>query len=576
MKNIASNLFILSILLLGACAALDKQPLSHPNDLSPLAPEITEPKADGSELTSNLVYDTLTSEIAAQRGEHQMAFAHAMRAAQRSRQPAAAERATHLALHANLPLKAMQAAKLWIELAPDSLKAHQISSLLYAKTGEPNKIIYHLQEVIRIANQNGQDGYLQAAAIAEKAGTPDQSLMLMRQLIPNGSDDPNALYALSLSASRARQYSLAEETIKQALEIKPGWPKGLLLLSRTLILQNKKSEGLRIMAQSVKIDRKNNELRLAYARMLIENQQLEGALEQFNILAKAIPDNAEFIYALGIISTELKHFDSAKGYFLRLIALGKRQGDANYNLGAIAEFLDESDKAYEYYRLVDGTNQADARIRMAKILQQRGQLDKARELLQQLRIDSPQHDLKLRLIEAELLRDAKQYSVAHELYSQALEQYKDNTDLLYARALNAAELRRVDILEQDLNRILQQNPEHVDALNALGYTLADQTDRFQEAYAYIKQALALKPDNPAILDSMGWVSFRMGHLEEALKYLQKAAKISPDAEIASHLGEVLWHLGRKPQALKVWSEAEAHNPGNDFIKPVRQRLGAEP
>lgn len=575
MKNIAYLLLILSILLLGACAALDKQPLSIPNDLSVQAVQEPESRPDKIELTSELVYDTLTSEIAAQRGEHHTAYTHAMRAAKLSRQPAAAERATLLALHANLPLKAIKAAQLWIELSPDSLKAHQIASLLYAKTGEPNKIIHHLEEVVRIANQNGQDGYLQATAIAEKAGTPEQSLMLIRQIIPLDSDDPDALYALSLTASRARQYSLAEDSIKRALQIKPGWPKGVLLLSRTLILQNKKSEGLQIMAQAVSNASENNELRLAYARILIENQQLDGAIEQFEILAKAIPDNAEFIYALGILSTELKRFDSAKGYFLRLISLEKKQGEANYHLGVIAEFLDDPDTAYKYYRVVDGVNQADARIRMAKILAKQKQLDKARELLQQLRINSPQHDLKLRLIEAELLRDAKQYAIAHELYSQALEQYKDDTDLLYARALNAAELRRVDILEQDLNRILQQDPDHVDALNALGYTLADQTDRFQEAYAYIKQALELKPNNPAILDSMGWVSFRMGHFEEALKYLQKAAEISPDAEIASHLGEVLWHLNRRSQALKVWSEADAQDPENNFIKPVMQRLGAE-
>jgi tetratricopeptide (TPR) repeat protein len=218
---------------------------------------------------------------------------------------------------------------------------------------------------------------------------------------------------------------------------------------------------------------------------------------------------------------------------------------------------------------------ADAQVRIAKILSDRGNLKQARETLQRLRVNQSRNQLKFYMIEAELLRGAREYSTANEVYTKALERFSGNIDLLYARGLNAADMKRVDLLEQDLHKILQTNPQHADALNALGYTLADQTDRLQEARGYIKQALEMKPESPAVLDSMGWVEYRLGNLQAALKHLEKAAEISDDAEIASHLGEVLWVMGQQERALQIWKAALKREPNNRFIRPAMLRLGAE-
>jgi tetratricopeptide (TPR) repeat protein len=389
------------------------------------------------------------------------------------------------------------------------------------------------------------------------------------------TNNPEALYALALTAIRAQQYSLAEQKIRQALSVKPGWSNAIQLLSRTLFLQDKQAQGLEVLDRALVKDPENLEMRLAYAKMLIEAQRLDESLQQFEILNDQHPDNPDIIHALGVLSVELERYRAATKYFDQLIRLGQKVGDAHFYLGLIAEKKGDTKSALEHFNRVEGNNLVDARIHMAKILAHQNKLNQARELIQQLRFESPQNGLKLLLIEAEILRDVQQYKLAQEVYDQGLDLYEDNPELLYARALNAADLGRVDLLEKDLRHLLKLQPDHADALNALGYTLADQTDRLEEAKGYILKALALKPDSPAILDSMGWVEYRMGNLPAALKYLQQAAAISPDAEIASHLGEILWKMGRKQEALRVWREANELDPDNRYIKPVMQRLKAD-
>ena len=575
MKQTPVILFALAVTAFSGCTIPVKQPSSETDLIQQQPPHKTTTKSHAETLTSDLIYDTLASEIAAQRGEHEVAFQHAMRVAKQSNDPAAAERATHLALQANLPTKALQATQLWIELDPQSLKAHQYAALLNTRLKTTPQAIIHLREVARIANQMGLNGYLQAAAIAEKAGDPKESLTLMQNVIPADTKNHEALYALALTAIRAEQYNLAEQKARQALASKPGWPNAVQLLSRILFLQDKQEEGLNVLKRALAQEPNNFELRLAYAKMLIEAQQIDSSLKQFEILHDQNPKNADIIHALGVLSIEMERYRAATTYFEQLLKLGQKTGDAHYYLGLIAEKKGDIDLAIDHLSKVDGNNLADARIHMAKILAGQNRLKEAREILQQLRVELPQNGLKLMLIEAEILRDVGQYSQAQNVYNQGLEAYEGNPELLYARALNAADLGRIDILEQDLHRILEQEPDHADALNALGYTLADKTNRLEEAKGYIMKALALKPDSPAILDSMGWLEYRLGNLQSALNYLQQAAKLSPDAEIAAHLGEVLWQMNQRKKALQIWHDANQLEPDNRYIKPVMQRLGAE-
>jgi tetratricopeptide (TPR) repeat protein len=570
--NPAYSLAMLLLLLQG-CTALSPKTSPETEPTTPLAASPPIAEGETGETSPSLVFNTLAGEIASQRGESQLAFEYAYQAAVESRSADAAERATGLGLQANLPQQALQAAKLWIEIEPTSLKAQQIAAILNIRQRDLTAAIQHLQAVVSIANSQGQSGYLQAAAIAEKAVSGNQALAIMQQLVPHDSDDPQAFYALALTASRAQQMELAGSYVDRSLSLRPKATNALVLKAHTLISTGKKAEGVDFLARAVAQSPDNLSLRNAYARTLVELNEAKMALEQYAHLHRVQPENPDTLYALGIISMQLNRLDDATGFLEQLVEKRQRQNEASYYLGVIAEEEQQTDRALDWYSRVEGDQQPDAQVRIAKILSDQGDLNAARETLQRLRVAHPHHQLKFYLIEAELLRNKNDHNTAHEVYSKALEEFADNTELLYARGLNAADMDRVDILERDLRKILATQPDHVDALNALGYTLADKTDRLQEAKGYIERALSMKPDNPAILDSMGWVEFRLGNLQAALRFLQQAAELSNDPEIASHLGEVLWHMGETERAKAVWNAANEEEPDNRHIPAVKKRLG---
>ncbi|MEW8058465.1 MAG: tetratricopeptide repeat protein [Candidatus Thiodiazotropha endolucinida] len=566
------QLLIVPSLLLSACANNPTSTSGLPittDDETKQAPQTYS--TDG--LSRDLIYNTLTGEIAAQRGHSKLAFEHAFQAAKESRDEGAAERATGLGLQSNMPDAALEAATLWVEISPNSLKARQIASVLYIRKSELNKAIQNLQKVVEIANSHGHSGYLQAAAIAEKSAAPDQALLIMQQLVNDESQNPKAFYALALTANRAKQNNLALNYIDRSLALDPTSTQSLVLKTQTIIAMEQKEQGLAFIEQAYLNAPENIQLGKAYARLLLEMNKTEAALGIYQSLYEKAPDDSDIAFSLGIINLQLERYQEAKIYLKSLVDKRKKRNQASFYLGMIAEEEEEPGQALDWYSRVEGKNVIDAQIRIAKILADQGNLNQARETLQRLRITQSAHEVRFYIIEAELMREARDFETAHQIYTKALDLFEDNTDLLYARGLNAADLRRIDLLENDLRKILASQPKHADALNALGYTLADQTDRLEEAKDYIEQALALKPESPAILDSMGWVEFRMGNLESALEFLNKAATISPDAEIASHLGEVLWHLGQQQRAIEVWNAANERDPSNRFINPVMRRLG---
>jgi tetratricopeptide (TPR) repeat protein len=564
-------LLIVPSLLISACSNNPiRTPVTQEHEINQI-PQTQE--VDG--LSGDLIYNTLTGEIAAQRGHNRLAFEHALQAAMESRDESAAERATGLGLQANMPDSALRAAKLWVEISPESVKGHQIASVLFIRENNLSQAIQHLQHVVEIANRQGHAGYLQAAAIIEKSAASDQGLLLMQQLVSDETDDPKALYALALTANRAKQHSLALDYVDRSLALEPNSTQSLILKTQTILAMKQDKQGLAFIKQAYQKNPENTQLGKAYARLLLEMDSTEEALSVYQSLNQQAPDENDIVFSLGIINMQLERYQEATRYLKSLIDKRYKRNQASFYLGMIAEEEKEQEEALGWYSRVEGKNLVDAQIRIAKILADSGNLNQARETLQRLRVTQSAHEVKLYIIEAELLRETQDYETAHLIYTKALENFKDNTDLLYARGLNAADLKRIDLLEDDLRKILKTEPKHADALNALGYTLADQTDRLDEAKGYIAQALALKPDSPAILDSMGWVEYRLGNLELALEYLNKAAEISPDAEIASHLGEVLWHLGQQQRALEVWNTANENDPDNRFIPPVMKRLGVD-
>lgn len=558
------SLAAVALIWLGGCQTLSQQDIFPETD----AAIVDRP---ASPLLSDIVYSVLAGDIAVQRGRFPEANKHYFYAARLGRNAGLAELATKAALAGQDQEAAEQGVALWIELAPEDVGALQVAALLKAQENQLDAAVDYLRRVVAIKTEQGAKGYMEVARLLSKINNTQLRVELMRRLTVGQEGDPQALFALAIVEMSARNFSRAETAVVRVLQMRPDWTEARVLFVRVLAEQDKKLESRAALERFLKDNPKDTPLRAAYARLLVEHGELNAAYDQFRLLLKYKPEDGDTLFALGILALQLDRRDAAKDYFRRLFDVGAHRDDAAYYLGQVFEAEGRKREALGWYEKVSGENLSDARVRVAHIYVGLGEVRRAREILQQLRTQAGKDTTQIDLIESELLGEIKQYDSAMRVLDEALVRNPGDHDLLYARAMMAVNMGRVDLLERDLQLILKQDPNHADALNALGYTLADQTDRYQEALSYIKRAFELKPESAAILDSMGWVQYRMGNKQEALRYLWRAMELTPDSEIAAHLGEVLWEQGEHKRARKVWEDALSREPESEYLLRVLNR-----
>lgn len=543
-----------------------------PESEAPALP-FEEPGSAPRELDGDIVFSYLVGEIGAHRGELDLAFNHYLHAAVLAKDAYAAERATRIAMHIRDRAKALRAVRRWVELAPNAITARQTAALLLLRDGQPDPAFEQLQALIKIAGARGQDGYLQAARIFVRESDKAPSLLLMRRLVEQQPDNAKAYYALALLQVAAEDLAGAEKSLRTSHEFDSQWPQPVVLLSRTLAAQQRQEEALVVLERAVRRQPDEAVLRTSYARMLVDLKRYEEALNQFQRLHEQAPDDNEVLYALGMLAIQNERWDEAREAWQHLRGDRQRSTEATYFLAQVEELSGNKILAMGLYAAVDeGKLRTDAALRLAQLKVDAGQLADARDILQQARVLDPDRAVEIYLTEAQLLQEQQERELALDTYRVALSAHPGDLDLLYNRALYAAELDRIDWLERDLKQVLSLDPDHADALNALGYTLADQTDRYEEAFVYVSRAYKLKPDSAAILDSMGWVYYRLGEHDKALEYLRQALAKMKDSEIAAHLGEVLWVTGEREQAQKVWQDALSADPESDEVRSVMERL----
>jgi tetratricopeptide (TPR) repeat protein len=278
--------------------------------------------------------------------------------------------------------------------------------------------------------------------------------------------------------------------------------------------------------------------------------------------------------AVALLAMQAADYDSAETQMKRALEAGYGEPDtARLYLGQINEERKRYDDALKWYLAVEpGEQYINAQIRYAGVLAKQGKLPEARKHLQGREDATPQQRLQFTQAEAQLLRDASAYKEAFELLGQALQRMPDYPDLLYDYAMAAEKVDRIDLLETNLRKLIQIRPDHAHAYNALGYTFADRNQRLPEAHQLIEKALKLAPEDAFIMDSMGWVLYRLGRNKEAIEYLRGAFAIRPDAEIAAHLGEVLWADGQQEEARKVWSGALKEHGQNVELQNTVKRF----
>ena len=519
-------------------------------------------------LTTDLIYAVLVGQIAAQRGDQHMAFTHFLHGAQLAKDADLAERATRAALALGETESIERAIAVWLDVAPDSMTAHQIAAYVRLQVDDVDGAMSHLRRLINLASDEGENGFMQAARLVHKLRPPERRLELMESLTEGEPENADAWFARALVEAGAGRHAEAAEAALRTTELRPGWNEPRIFLVRVLQDMGRGDEARDALERFVSETPEDQGLRMLYAQLLVDEEEFSRARDVFGLMLDDTPKEPDVLFALGILSLQLDDLVGAREYFTRLRDTGKRRNDATYYLGQVEEIDGHLEEAASWYEKVQGEHTLDAKVRIARIHARRGDLQLAREMLQQLRDQWKDDLVLLYMLEAEMLTDLDRKREAMAVYDQALATLPDNVDLLYARALHAASVHEVSVLERDLRAVLAKDPDHADALNALGYTLADQTDRYDEALSLIERALALNPDDPAVLDSMGWVQYRLGNLDEALRYLRKALGELQDGEIAAHLGEVLWAKGERDAAWRVWEKALDEHPNHEYLLRV--------
>ncbi|MBI4191963.1 MAG: tetratricopeptide repeat protein [Betaproteobacteria bacterium] len=528
---------------------------------SPVRPQ-TLPK---QELSQAILFKMLLAEIALQRGQNNVAVQSYLELTRETKDPRIAQRATEIAWNTRFLGVALETAGIWLAADPESLQARQILAALLVNQARLADAQPHLEKSLAADKENVGQNFLQLNTLLARHPDKPAVLQLTQNLAQPYPALPEAHYSVAQAAWNAGQSQLALDEIRAALKLRPDWEQAALFQGQ-MLRRTSNAEALAYFQGYLKSFPRAMDVRLSYARLLVSDKKYPEARAEFQALLREFPDNPDVTMAVGLLSLQLNDYDAAEAQLLRALATNYKDPDAvRFYLGQANEERKRLDEAMRWYdSIASGDQYVPARSRYAAILTKQGKLAEARKYLQDSARNAQQR-VQFTQAEAQLLRDANDYRTAFDVLGQALENNPNSPELLYDHAMAAEKIDRIDILESNLRKVIQIKPDHAHAYNALGYTLADRNTRLQEAYALIEQALKLLPEDPFIMDSMGWVLYRMSQNDAALTFLKRAFDLRPDAEIAAHLGEVLWAAGQRDEARKVWTSALKDHPANEVL-----------
>ncbi len=522
---------------------------------------------------AELTYHILAAELASKRGRLDTALENYRAAIQTSENPRLAEHAMSIAMFLEDNDAVLEIARRWYGLEPDKKEARQALALalLFNKRGD--EVIEHLEGVRLVAGDDGQEGFATLGALLGRVRDQEFLFQVAEGLRDRHAQSPFANHLYALVAMDINRYEQALEAVNKAISVNAYWPPPYLLQARIKMIRGRSEEAVKGLGEAVARFPDDKMLRTGYARLLVSAERLDEARQEFQALAERNPQDVEPLFALGLLAAEEGHYDQAVTWFMEVLQRGQRVMEIYFELGKVEEARGDYVEAKEWYRRVSSGDRAlTAQVRIGAVLAREGDYEGMAAHFERLRQENPENSVFLYLSQGNLLRDDKHYRESFDLLTEALEQQPEDEDLRYARALVAEKLDRLEVLEKDLKDLIVEDPENGHALNALGYTLADRTDRYQEALGYLQRAVAILPEDAAVLDSLGWIHYRLGDYEKSLEYLRRAYERNQDAEIASHLSEVLWVTGREDEAREIWRSALEEDPESEHLLKLKERL----
>lgn len=541
-------------------------------ETAPVVSEVTVTPA--RPIPADSVLPLLVAEFALRRDQMDLALDNYLAQSDVLRDAEVSAHTTRLAQYLNNDKAALKAALLWVEVNPDNTDARLTLGNLLSQAGNPVAAAPHLAAVLAAG---GEANFTALAVAATRRGNEQvQRLMgALDSLLPDHPENTELMLSRAILLQHIESFDEALAQVRQVFDIDPAQKQAMVLEAQIRQHMGHKGASFKRLREAITQNPDETKLRLQYARLLTRTN-LQAAREQFDILVADAPRDPNLLYSLALVSRELGDDERAKREFERLLTLDGRHNEAYFYLGRIYESEGDHQRAIEHFgKVMGGSDFQNAHSRVAALLLTNNDFEGHSRHFEALRERFPAFSESIYLLEADSLGRIQAYDRSHSALNQALKQLPGNISLLYARSMLSEKMDDLVTMEQDLRTIIASDPDNSTALNALGYTLANHTDRYKEALELISQALELNPDEPAILDSMGWVKFHLGDLDSALDYLQRAFKAFPDPEVAAHLGEVLWKQGEQESAREIWRDSLTQNPEHSILLEVIERLSPD-
>lgn len=527
-----------------------------------------------SEMSSQLMFELMIAELATHRGQLDVAMSGYLRASERTDDPRVSERASRLAMFGRQYTEAEKAARRWMALDPEADEAAQIlaQALLQQDKSEEATQLF-----IEIVDASDDQGEALAAIQGEmlRNGNPATSVTVLKTLAERYDAEVEAHLGLSRAYITQGDTEAALASAGEAVEREPDNIEALLLRAQLISSSGDPDEAYNSLQDALSADPSNTRLRLAYAEMLVGGGRYELAEVELEKIYEESADNTVFLQRIGLLALESRRLDQAKRYFTDLLASGDYPAESSFYLARINDMQQEYQQAIELYDAVTpGDLQFTARMRAAELTAETGNLEQGRERLQQLASTTDSADMQRQLItsESRMLQNADENIEAVQVLNDGLERFPDDSDLLYARALTAHSAGDEAMMIDDLNAIIDADPENAHALNALGYHYADVNSQLELAEELLSKANSLLPEDPAIMDSLGWLRFRQGRYDEAIELLRAAYQQFPDPEIVAHLAQALWLGGSETEAQDLINMALEKDPEDEKLLAVKQDL----
>ena len=526
-------------------------------------------------LTDRLLYGFLLADIAAQRGRPELAAQAYLDLAKTTRDPRVARRAAQLTFEAHQYDQSVEAFKLWQQLEPSSPLAKQMLVSLLLNGGKLDEARPQAAALLEAEPQNVGRNFMNISNLLARVPDKMAALEWLSAIAQPYPKVAEAHWALAQAARAAGNNDLALAEAHQAVALRPEWDIAVVLEAQ-LLQRTEPKKSAALLKSFLETHDDNRELRLLYARMLLEQKQYVAARDEFSRLLQQRPGSPDLAFAIALISLQLGELDRAEKELRQALASKEKNKDddtLHYFLGQLGEAKKDEAAALQHYRQIKSGEYAyPARLREAYLLDKSGKPDEARKTLKLAVATNDGQRVQLLLIESQFLRDAKQYAESFKILAQGLEKFPDQPELLYQSALIADKLNKPEIFEQLIRKLIQVEPDNAHSYNALGYSWLERNVRIQEAMELVEKAYKLAPDDAAIIDSMGWGYYRLGQYGKSVEFLLRAYQANPDPEIAAHLGEALWLSGDKDGAKKIWTESAQSNPGNEALQAVIKKF----